>query len=143
MFLGCALLAGSITPTYAAEPKPRQTTSVVCPICGRIRDERADYATKAGNTFVRGTTNALLGWTELIRQPAQEVKTKGGTNTRNVLNGIVKGIGQGAARTVSGAAELLTFWAPKMQGKYIRFATDCPLCMGQQMGQQQEPQKTP
>jgi putative exosortase-associated protein (TIGR04073 family) len=117
----------------AANQRPAQQPAdapVICPICSRTTNQ-ADYASKAGNTLVRGATNALLGWTELIHKPAHEVKTHGGRNTRNVLSGVVKGIGQGAARTASGVAELFTFWIPKVQGSYVTFSKDCPICMGQ------------
>ena len=111
-------LWGSV-PVQAEEPK------ATCPICGRATDEAANYPSKAGHTLVRGAANTLLGWTELIRQPAQEVKDGG-----NVLTGIGKGIGQGVKRTLGGVGEILTFWTPKVQHHYVHFANDCPICMG-------------
>ena len=96
----------------------------MCPICSKAGDQKAAYATKASCTLVRGTTNAFLGWTELIRQPANEVKDGG-----NVLIGIGKGVGETVKRTLGGAAELLTFWTPKVHDNYLHFANDCPICM--------------
>ena len=97
---------------------------LVCPICGRIADP--DYGTKASHTLVRGAVNALLGWTEMIRQPAQEAK-----EGHSVFTGLNKGINRSFTRTMSGLGELVTFWAPKDRaGRYPHFAEDCPLCMG-------------
>jgi len=76
-------------------------------------------------TLGRGAVNALLGWTELIHQPAQEAKAG-----RNVLAGIGKGVGEGVVRTLAGVGEVLTFWTPRVQDRYLRFAEDCPVCMG-------------
>ena len=95
-----------------------------CPICARAEAKTAGYAEKAGYTLARGTANTLLGWTELIAQPANEVKAGG-----NLLVGLGKGLGQGIKRTLGGAAEVLTFWTPKVQDEYLHFANDCPLCM--------------
>ena len=96
-----------------------------CPICSKANKETDSYATKAGSTLARGTANLLLGWTELIRQPAQEVKQGG-----NVLTGVAEGVTEGFKRTVGGAAELLTFWTPKVHGSYLHYAHDCPICAG-------------
>ena len=112
------MLLGVSRPAMAEEAKP------VCPICSKAGDE-ASYAAKAGTTLVRGATNTLLGWTELLRQPAEETKAGG-----NVLVGIGKGVGQGVVRTVQGLGEVLTFWTPKVDHHYIHFSKDCPVCMG-------------
>ena len=96
-----------------------------CPICSRANADTDSYATKAGSTLVRGTANFLLGWTELIRQPAHEVKQGG-----NVLTGVAEGVSEGFKRTVGGAAEFLTFWTPKVHGSYLHYAHDCPICAG-------------
>ena len=103
----------------------------MCPICQRAGDETASYSSKAGNTLVRGAANTLFGWTEVIRQPALEAKAG-----RNVLSGMAKGVGQGVARTLTGVGEVLTFWTPKIQNRYVHFAEDCPICMGQKQAGQ-------
>lgn len=115
--LGWVMVMGGAGPVRAEEP-------MICPICAKAEAEKASYAEKAGYTLVRGATNALLGWTELIAQPANEVKAGG-----NLVVGIGKGIGQGVKRTLGGAAEVLTFWTPKVRNEYLHFASDCPLCM--------------
>lgn len=96
----------------------------MCPVCSKASDERAAYSSKAGYTLIRGAANTLFGWTELIRQPAQEVKAGG-----NVFTGIATGVGKGVMRTFAGAGEVLTFWTPKTERGYLHFADDCPLCM--------------
>ncbi len=115
---GSSMAASTSTPSSANGQK-------VCPICGRASDDQADYGTKAGSTLARGAANTLLGWTEIIRQPAQEVKEGG-----NVLTGVAHGVGNGVGRTLAGLGEVLTFWTPKMKTGYIHFANDCPVCMG-------------
>lgn len=120
VILGCAVWLGGAHAALAEEPQ-----RTICPICSRANKEAAAYPTKAVATLGRGAANTFLGWTELIRQPAEEVKAGG-----NVLMGIGKGVGQGVTRTLAGVGELLTFWAPKVQDRYLRFATDCPVCMG-------------
>ena len=118
--IGCLFLwLGGSAPVQAEEPK------ATCPICGRATDEAVRYPSKAGHTLVRGAANTLLGWTELIRQPAQEAKDGG-----NVLTGIGKGVGQSVKRTLAGVGEVLTFWTPKVGHSYVHFANDCPICMG-------------
>ncbi|MBI2104858.1 MAG: exosortase system-associated protein, TIGR04073 family [Candidatus Omnitrophica bacterium] len=106
-----------------ADEVPRTT----CPICAHANEASPTYPAKAASTLGRGVANAFFGWTELIRQPAQEAKAGG-----NVLVGIGKGVEQGVRRTLAGVGEALTFWTPKVQDRYLRFSTDCPICMGQQ-----------
>ena len=97
----------------------------MCPICEQANSDQATYPQKAGASLVRGASNTLLGWTELIRQPANEVKGGG-----NVFVGLGKGVVEGVKRTVGGAADILTFWTPKTKTGYIRFTHDCPICEG-------------
>ena len=118
--IGLWILLGCSGPVMAGE-------RIVCPVCSKANDEAATYASKAGSTLVRGTANTLLGWTELIRQPVMEVKEGG-----NVFRGMAQGVGQGVKRTLTGAAEVLTFWTPKMNRGYLHFADTCPICMGKQ-----------
>jgi putative exosortase-associated protein (TIGR04073 family) len=123
--LGIAALVGLSTPVKAEE-----TAKTQCPICSKASDQSATYSTKAGTTLVRGAANTALGWTELISQPVQEVKSGG-----NVFVGIGKGVGQTVKRTLSGLGEVLTFWTPKVKDRYIEFATDCPVCMKRRQSQ--------
>ena len=92
-----------------------EETGAMCPICSRTRSHA--YGQKAGFTLARGGANALLGWTELIAQPASEVKRGG-----NLAVGLGKGVGQGVMRTFSGVAEVLTFWMPKVENEYLHFS---------------------
>ena len=118
MFLG----AGITQPALAKEPQEQE---VVCPVCAKANDTSADYSAKAGSTLVRGATNTLLGWTEVIKQPAREAKAGG-----NVFTGMAKGLGQGLQRTAGGIAEVLTFWTPKVNNHYLQFTKNCPVCAG-------------
>lgn len=113
----------SAEPTATTKPAAKPSAATTCPICGRVTDS-ASYADKAGNTLVRGASNTFFGWTELLRQPVQEVKAGG-----NAFIGIGKGVGEGVKRTFAGLGEVLTFWTPKTQDGYVQFATDCPICM--------------
>lgn len=133
----CAAAASASAEEAASAPKqpqatmgsPAQPGQTMCPICGRANDPSADYATKASHTLARGVSNTLLGWTEVIQRPAEEVKSGG-----NVFNGIAQGVGHGLQRTLAGAGELLTFWTPKVNNNdYLRMADDCPLCMGRKV----------
>ena len=60
----------------------------VCQVCSKAGHDDASYGAKAGTTLTRGAANTLFGWTELFRQPANEVKSGG-----NLLAGIAKGLG--------------------------------------------------
>lgn len=113
-------VSGAAGAESAADTQP--PAPLLCPICKRISEQQISYAEKAGNTLARGALNTSLGWTELIRQPAQEVKRGG-----NAFVGIANGVGQGLNRTFTGLAELFTFWTPKIQGQYLHFSKDCPL----------------
>ena len=118
--LGVAILLGFSGPSLAAQ----KSEAVACPVCAKV-DNSASYPTKAGHTLVRGAANTLLGWTELIRQPANEVKGGG-----NVFTGVAKGVGEGVKRTLGGIGEILTFWTPKIKDSYLQFSGNCPICMG-------------
>ncbi len=113
--------ASTPTTTQQQQPPPLH----ICPICGQANNQNASYSVKAAHTLARGGANTFLGWTEVIRQPADEVRAGG-----NLFTGIAKGIGRGVSRTFAGAGELLTFWTPKIQNSYVHFANDCPVCMG-------------
>ena len=102
--VGCAVLLGGASPARTA-----------CPVCAKASDESTTYPAKAGCTLVRGATNTLLGWTELFRQPVNEVK--GGGN-------IVTGVGKGVGQTVGGIAHLVTFPIPAIDIPLPRGGTD-------------------
>ena len=110
-----ALVATASSPAAAEE-------QLVCPICDRLRKEHVGYGDKAGNMLARGTLNFTLGWTEMMIQPAQEVR-----EGHHVLTGIAKGIQRSASRTLGGLAEMATFWMPKVNGAYTHLSDDCPL----------------
>ena len=105
----------------------------VCPVCKRVIDEAAPssettpYPAKAGSTLARGATNTLLGWTDLIREPASEVRRGG-----NVFAGLGKGVGSAVTRTLGGIGDVLTFWTPKTHRGYLHFTNDCPVCARKQ-----------
>ena len=119
MAVGLTVVLGRAGQAAAA------TTGTQCPICSKAAAADARYGTKAGHALARGAANTVLGWTELIREPAQEVKDGG-----NVFVGVAKGVGQGVKRTLAGVGDVLTFWTPKVHNNYIHFSDDCPLCMG-------------
>ncbi len=71
--------------------------------------DAGQYASDAGTKLGRGVVNAATGWVEIPKQ------TVVGGQQNGVLGGIggfFKGIGLGAARTLAGAFEIATFWAP-------------------------------
>ena len=109
----------------AARSALAEETPTTCPICQAANDETAAYFQKAGSTLMRGVLNTAFGWTELLVRPTEEVQEGG-----NLATGIGKGVGFAAKRTFLGFGELLTFWAPKSQGGYLRLNKDCPSCMG-------------
>ena len=57
----------------------------------------------------RGLQNGLLGWTEVVARPQAEVQEKGATG---LVKGLLDGVAYGTIRTVTGAAEVATFWSP-------------------------------
>ena len=118
--LGLGMLLGIAGPLRAEEKKPS-----VCPICHRANNQDAYYPERVGTTLARGAMNTAFGWTELLIQPSQEVKTGG-----NLLAGIGNGVGRSAKRTFLGIGELFTCWLPKGQRGYLNLNTDCPICMG-------------
>jgi putative exosortase-associated protein (TIGR04073 family) len=122
---GHALALGAVLMLGAAPLGWAEDLPIHCPVCARANSETASYPSKAGSTLVRGATNTLFGWTEILRQPARQAKGGG-----NLFTGVLAGLGQGAQRTLVGAGELLTFWTPKVQDRYLRLSHDCPLCMG-------------
>ncbi len=106
-----------ISPSARAEGKE-------CQVCSKAGHDDASYGAKAGTTLTRGAANTLFGWTELFRQPADEVKSGS-----SLLTGIAKGLGESLKRTGGGVGEILTFWTPKVNHHYLAFSSDCPVCM--------------
>lgn len=121
-----SLVVGCVIQTLIA-PAARAQEGAVCPVCHRSASQQDDagYAPKAGRTLVRGAANLLFGWTDVIRQPAVDVKQGG-----NVFSGLAHGLSQGLKRTAGGVADVLTFWTPKVNGNYLKFSGDCPVCRG-------------
>lgn len=62
-----------------------------------------------GEKLGRGLQNGLLGWTEIVARPQAEVQEKGAPG---LVKGLLDGISYGTIRTVTGAAEVATFWSP-------------------------------
>jgi len=119
------LMAGVLLLASTAAPPAARAEEVVCPICKSAGSETASYGETAGHTFVRGASNLFFGWTEVIHRPAYEARRGG-----NAFTAVGDGAREGAKRTVAGLGELLTFWMPKVNDRYIRFSRDCPICMG-------------
>jgi hypothetical protein len=107
----------------------------VCPLCRRANNQRAPQNQKAAATFTRGAMNTFFGWTEIIYEPSNEVKSGG-----NLGYGIGKGVGLAIKRSALGIGEMLTFWAPKgnKDEGYLTLSTDCPLCMGRKRSKQEQ-----
>ncbi len=72
-------------------------------------DPAADYVAGAGTKLGRGVANGAAGWVEVPKQTVIGGQDGGATG---VVGGFFKGIGLGAVRTVAGAYEIATFWAP-------------------------------
>ncbi|HEY7678477.1 MAG TPA: exosortase system-associated protein, TIGR04073 family, partial [Candidatus Methylomirabilis sp.] len=62
-----------------------------------------------GDKLGRGLQNGMLGWTEIVARPQAEVHEQGATG---LVKGLLDGISYGTIRTVTGAAEVATFWSP-------------------------------
>lgn len=57
----------------------------------------------------RGLQNGILGWTEIVSRPQAEVTQRGPSG---LVTGLLDGVALGTVRTVTGAAEVATFWSP-------------------------------
>jgi putative exosortase-associated protein (TIGR04073 family) len=74
------------------------------------QEEAAAAAAQApGEKLGRGLQNGTLGWTELVARPQAEVQAKGAPG---LVKGLLDGVAYGTIRTVTGAAEVATFWLP-------------------------------
>lgn len=125
LVIGGILWLNAVAIARAEETKTTPAPGAMCPICTHLNQQQP-YPAQAGTLLARGAANMLLGWTEMIRQPAQEAK-----EGHSAFTGIGKGVNRSVKRTLSGAGELLTFWMPRdRSGRATTFAEDCPLCMG-------------
>ncbi len=71
--------------------------------------DAGQYAAGAGTKLGRGVVNTVTGWGEI---PAQTVIGSKEDGALGGVGGFFKGIGLGVARTLAGAFEIATFWAP-------------------------------
>jgi len=98
MRLGAAIAAGlllgglGLTPPASAQEEPPQAASQ-----------------QPGEKLGHGLQNGMLGWTEIVARPQAEVQEKGASG---LVTGLLEGISYGTIRTVTGAAEVATFWSP-------------------------------
>lgn len=92
--------------------KPIASLAVVIALLAAIpalASEAGQYASNAGTKLGRGVLNTVTGWAEVPKQAViggQEGGVLGG------FEGFFKGVGLGVARTLAGAFEIATFWAP-------------------------------
>jgi putative exosortase-associated protein (TIGR04073 family) len=63
--------------------------------------------------LARGVANASFGWVEVSQQAALGSQQAG---LPGFIAGLAKGVGTGAGRTLVGALEIGTFWAPIPEG---------------------------
>ena len=63
--------------------------------------------------LARGVTNTSFGWVEVPKQGALGSREAG---LPGFIAGLAKGVGMGAGRTLVGAMEVGTFWAPIPEG---------------------------
>jgi putative exosortase-associated protein (TIGR04073 family) len=71
--------------------------------------DAGQYAAGAGTKLGRGVVNTVTGWGEI---PVQTVIGSAQDGVLGGVGGFFKGIGLGVARTLAGAFEIATFWAP-------------------------------
>ncbi len=72
-------------------------------------EETTAASQSPGEKLGRGLQNGMLGWTEIVARPQAEVQEKGATG---LVKGLLDGVSYGTMRTVTGAAEVATFWFP-------------------------------
>jgi putative exosortase-associated protein (TIGR04073 family) len=90
-----ALIVLAVAAMVAAVPAPAM--------------EPGQHASGAGAKLGRGVVNTVTGWGEIPMQTVIGGKTDGFPGG---VGGFFKGIGLGVARTLAGAFEIATFWAP-------------------------------
>ena len=69
-----------------------------------------DVAQGMSEKLVRGVSNAATGWVELPKQIVLTFQNDG--VTKGIFVGPLKGLGMTIVRTVSGVAEIVTFFHP-------------------------------
>ena len=92
LVVGVALLAAPVA-AFAASPWA----------------EEATYGSKVGAKLKYGLTNGLLGWTELFTEPYEAMQYG-----ENFFIGLGRGVWNGVADTVLGAAHAVTFPIPQI-----------------------------
>jgi len=75
--------------------------------------DAGQYAERAGSKFGRGVVNTATGWGEIPMQSYLGTKEDG---VLGGVGGFFRGMGLGVARTLTGAFEIATFWAPVPEG---------------------------
>jgi len=71
--------------------------------------DAGEYAESASSKLGRGAVNTATGWGEI---PMQTYLGSQGDGVLGGVAGFFRGIGLAVARTVTGAFEIATFWAP-------------------------------
>jgi len=71
--------------------------------------DESTYGDKAVAKLKYGLTNALLGWTSLVREPIQASQAG-----ENVLVGLGRGVWDAVGQTVGGVAHAVTFLIPQI-----------------------------
>ena len=71
------------------------------------------YPENPATKLARGVANASFGWVEVPEQGALGSQEAG---LPGFIAGLAKGVGMGAGRTLAGAMEIGTFWAPIPEG---------------------------
>ena len=83
--------------------------AMVGPIPALATGDAGQYASGASAKLGRGVVNTATGWGEIPKQTILGSKESGFLGG---VGGFFKGIGLGVARTLAGAFEIATFWAP-------------------------------
>jgi putative exosortase-associated protein (TIGR04073 family) len=76
-------------------------------------DLKGQFESSAGEKLTRGLTNVLFGWMEIARTPAERAAGIEHGKVNAFLLGVPHGIMRFAGRTVVGAYEIVTCYAPQ------------------------------
>jgi len=71
--------------------------------------DAGQYASGAGSKLGRGVVNTVTGWGEI---PVRTIDGSRADGFSGGVGGFFKGIGFSVVRTLAGAFEIATFWAP-------------------------------